>query len=447
MGAHTALRFALAHPERVAALVLITPAFDPGRAARGAELARWDALARGPARGRSGGIRRVPTTSPRCRSAWRDDGRDGAAPAPRRARAPRAVADALEAVPRSRPFASVAELARDRRRRRVVVASRDEADPGHPLAVGERYAAAIPGAQLVVEDASARRARRSPGRAGSSRACCSSSPSGATADAVAYVITYARMPAVREWDGQQLRPHLRADGGARAGGARPPGARRRRARARRRLRLGPHHRGADRAAAARARDRRRRVALDGRRRRASGSAPDADVRVGWTCSSSSSRSRVDAILSTATFHWIADHERLFARLHAALRPRRSAASRSAGERATSTCLRGAGARGAARASPTRSTSRDWQRAVELRRRRETRERLLAAGFSAPRCWLQPAPHAARAAARVPAHDRARPARAAAAGASCASRSWTRCSRALGEPVVVDYVRLNIDATA
>ena len=29
---------------------------------------------------------------------------------------------------------------------------------------------------------------------------------------------------------------------------------------------------------------------------------------------------VDAILSTATFHWIADHERLFARLHAALRP-------------------------------------------------------------------------------------------------------------------------------
>jgi trans-aconitate 2-methyltransferase len=29
---------------------------------------------------------------------------------------------------------------------------------------------------------------------------------------------------------------------------------------------------------------------------------------------------VDAILSTATFHWIADHGRLFARLHAALKP-------------------------------------------------------------------------------------------------------------------------------
>ena len=29
---------------------------------------------------------------------------------------------------------------------------------------------------------------------------------------------------------------------------------------------------------------------------------------------------VDAVFSTATFHWIADHERLFARLHDALRP-------------------------------------------------------------------------------------------------------------------------------
>jgi trans-aconitate 2-methyltransferase len=29
---------------------------------------------------------------------------------------------------------------------------------------------------------------------------------------------------------------------------------------------------------------------------------------------------VDAILSTATFHWIKDHDRLFAQLHAALRP-------------------------------------------------------------------------------------------------------------------------------
>src|SRR5687767_10825160 len=31
-------------------------------------------------------------------------------------------------------------------------------------------------------------------------------------------------------------------------------------------------------------------------------------------------SPVDAIVSTATFHWIGDHDRLFARLHAALAP-------------------------------------------------------------------------------------------------------------------------------
>jgi pimeloyl-ACP methyl ester carboxylesterase len=34
----------------------------------------------------------------------------------------------------------------------VVVADRDDADPGHPLAVGEDYARRIPGAELMVED-------------------------------------------------------------------------------------------------------------------------------------------------------------------------------------------------------------------------------------------------------------------------------------------------------
>jgi hypothetical protein len=33
-----------------------------------------------------------------------------------------------------------------------VVASRDEADPGHPYAVGERYAREIPGAELRSEE-------------------------------------------------------------------------------------------------------------------------------------------------------------------------------------------------------------------------------------------------------------------------------------------------------
>jgi pimeloyl-ACP methyl ester carboxylesterase len=151
MGAHTAVRLALTHPERVAALALITPAFEPERPAERDELARWDALAAGL---REGGVEGFI-------AAYDLD----AAPAAWRATLetvlrqrlgahehPGAVADALEGVPRSRPFESIEELAAIALPT-VVVGSRDEPDPGHPLAVAERYAAAIPGARLVVEPA------------------------------------------------------------------------------------------------------------------------------------------------------------------------------------------------------------------------------------------------------------------------------------------------------
>jgi hypothetical protein len=54
-------------------------------------------------------------------------------------------------VPRSRPFETLSDLARIAAPT-VVVADRDEADPEHPLAVGERYAETIPGARLLVEE-------------------------------------------------------------------------------------------------------------------------------------------------------------------------------------------------------------------------------------------------------------------------------------------------------
>src|SRR5581483_5789826 len=47
MGAQTALRFALDRPERVAALGLITPAFDPDAPSGPDAYAGWDRLARG----------------------------------------------------------------------------------------------------------------------------------------------------------------------------------------------------------------------------------------------------------------------------------------------------------------------------------------------------------------------------------------------------------------
>jgi pimeloyl-ACP methyl ester carboxylesterase len=151
MGAHTAVRLALADPRRVAALALITPSFDPDSPRDEQQLARWDALARGLRDGgvegfvRAYGLDSVP-------AAWRETVAKVLRQRLSAHEHPLAVADALEVVPRSRPFQRLDELAA-LAVPTVVVASRDEADPGHPLAVGERYAEAIPGARLVVEDA------------------------------------------------------------------------------------------------------------------------------------------------------------------------------------------------------------------------------------------------------------------------------------------------------
>ena len=59
MGAHTALRLALLRPERVAALGLITPSFDPSQGRTPEEFARWDALAQGLRQGGVEGFVRV----------------------------------------------------------------------------------------------------------------------------------------------------------------------------------------------------------------------------------------------------------------------------------------------------------------------------------------------------------------------------------------------------
>jgi pimeloyl-ACP methyl ester carboxylesterase len=155
MGAHTALRFALEHPGRVAALGLITPAFDPEAPSDPGAFAGWDRLARGL---REGGVEGFVAAYRLNAGAggielWR-----GTVEKVLRQRLaahehPLAVADALEAVPRSRPFEAWAEL-RQIAAPTLVVGSRDEADPEHPLAIAERYATAIPPARLIVEDES-----------------------------------------------------------------------------------------------------------------------------------------------------------------------------------------------------------------------------------------------------------------------------------------------------
>jgi len=150
MGAHTILRLALEQPERAAALVVITPAYDPDEFGDSDSLARWDALSEGL---RTGGVEGFVEAygDPGVPEQWRETVFRVIRQRLAAHEHPEALADALRATPRSRPFPSVESLVAIEVPT-VVVADRDEADPGHPLAVGEAYARTIPNAELVVEE-------------------------------------------------------------------------------------------------------------------------------------------------------------------------------------------------------------------------------------------------------------------------------------------------------
>jgi pimeloyl-ACP methyl ester carboxylesterase len=148
MGAHTLLRAALDVPGRALGVVAITPAFDP---AAEPGLARWDTLAAGLREGGVEGFVSAYRVEDEVPEAWQGTVRTVLRQRMALHEHPDAVADALQQIPRSRPFESLSELgALDVPA--VVVASRDEADLGHPFAVGEAYAAAMPGARLVTEE-------------------------------------------------------------------------------------------------------------------------------------------------------------------------------------------------------------------------------------------------------------------------------------------------------
>jgi pimeloyl-ACP methyl ester carboxylesterase len=150
MGAHTALRVALERPERVAGLVVITPGYDPEAVEDEKRLARWDALAIGL---REGGVEGFIDAygQPRVPSAWRDTVLKVIRQRLALHEHPEAVADALSAVPRARPFGRWEELAQVSAPA-VVVASSDEPDPEHPQALAQAYARAIPRARLVTDE-------------------------------------------------------------------------------------------------------------------------------------------------------------------------------------------------------------------------------------------------------------------------------------------------------
>ncbi len=151
---------------------------------------------------------------------------------------------------------------------------------------------------------------------------------------------------------------------------------------------------------------------------------------------------VDLIFSTATFHWVLDHEALFAHLRDALKP---------GGRLVAQC----GGRGnvaehaqAIAAVATRSEyfphfggmTMMWNFAGP----EETEERLRVAGFVEARCWLEPKP--------VTPADPLRFTMTVTLGPHLARlpeekrQPFAEAVLALSpEPLTLDYVRLNIEA--
>ena len=169
----------------------------------------------------------------------------------------------------------------------------------------------------------------------------------------------------------------------------------------------------------------------------------ADIRVGDLLELDLDQ-EVDAILSTATFHWISDHEALFARLRTALRTGGRLVAQCGGE-GNIDSLRGT-ARDVLAREPYAAHFAGFEAPWNYANPTDTHARLIGAAFTQARCWLEPAP-------QQPEHARQfletivlRP-HVERLPESLRDSFLDTVLEELGEPVVVDYVRLNIDAVA
>ena len=153
----------------------------------------------------------------------------------------------------------------------------------------------------------------------------------------------------------------------------------------------------------------------------------------------------DLVFSTATFHWVLDHERLFERLHAALRPGGRLVAQCGGE---GNVAQHAAAIAEVASRPEFAPSfRDAPASMwNFAGPQETEARLLAAGFAEARCWLEPKP--------VTPDDPLRFTMTATMVPQLASlpeglrQPFAEAVLAASpEPLTLDYVRLNIEARA
>ena len=147
MGGATAAAYALEYPERVSALVQITPGFA-GAGREDHELGDWHALADGMERAGVDGFMEAyePPSNQRFREAALKFTRQRL----ERHEHPDAVADALRVVPGSVAFDGMESLGA-LEMPSLVIGSRDESDPGHPLALARAYADHLPNSTFLLE--------------------------------------------------------------------------------------------------------------------------------------------------------------------------------------------------------------------------------------------------------------------------------------------------------
>jgi trans-aconitate 2-methyltransferase len=98
---------------------------------------------------------------------------------------------------------------------------------------------------------------------------------------------------------------------------------------------------------------------------------------------------VDAAFSNSVFHWVSDHDRLFSRLHAAMRAGAPLVAQCGGRGNLAGFLAAAD-----RVSRAKAWSRwfhEWRQPRNLASAEETAARLERAGFTDVSCWLDAAP--------------------------------------------------------
>jgi pimeloyl-ACP methyl ester carboxylesterase len=149
MGAATAMAFTLEHPERVPALVQITPAYTGYARTGDVDAESWEKLADA----LEGGIEEFlkvaqPGNLP---ERWREVAREATRQRMERHADLASVAQALREVPHSIAWKGLHALS-ELEVPVLVIGSQDDSDWLHPLGVAEEYCRKLPNAELIVED-------------------------------------------------------------------------------------------------------------------------------------------------------------------------------------------------------------------------------------------------------------------------------------------------------